>query len=750
MEKFMQCECCGAELQPPVDGVTVECEYCGRKIVWKEPKSESLILALNRANNFRRANRFSDAIMEYRLITERNPQDAEAWWGLTVSTYGIEYVKDPRGGYVPTCHRTVREEIFTNGDYKKAITNAAESQRAEYENEAKEIDRLQKEILRLVDEGEDYDVFVSFKSKDLQGRMTKDASVARNIYDELTNRGIKTFFSDVTLSNKLFTDYEPIIYRALTSCKYFILVATSEKNLNSEWVKNEWSRFEERMEKEKLSGVACAVFEGGEVKELPPFLRAQGVDLRQYPAGGYEKVIADNIERKLGKKKKSKEEEEILRQIEEQKKAQRELEERLKGIQKTGVGDSVPAANMGMSVESLLVRARQEAEVGNWDKARDYYTKAIDSAPRNAEAWFGLACVDFHLIDGNGLFDALELKNTAEFLKNKNLAKTLEYATGDLKDRYQSLYAELEKKLSDELESEIVCAENELKAKDMNGARGWYLKISEYPQTRSRATLGLFLISCNASSLDEIANKFDLQTLRMLAGSKEYRAAVSSADEKTSAMFEAFRTKVLQKTKEKTDALEISVVSQSAQHLLDNFYAAKEEWKTHRKKTKNLRIGIWFLGFIIVWAVFFTGMYFAFHADVYIVVPIMIGSMVVAAIANAILYPLVFYSIFIRKLDRKEREKIMVDFGVDVKAMGYFSTGYTDSQTKEYKKSRSETEEERLKRNAYSEGQTTVLITQNLSAYQSAEKILNGEIVGLQLSDQNFLLDSGKLASSHL
>lgn len=317
MSNFMKCECCGGEMQLLEGGVTAECEYCGRRAVWKEPKGEALVMEMNRANTYRRANKFSDAIMSYRLITEKNPKDAEAWWGLVLSTYGIEYVQDPRGGFVPTCHRTVREGIFENADYKRAYQYASEEQRAYYEEDAGEIDRLQKEILRLADAGEDFDVFISFKSKDRAGHMTRDAKIARIVYDELTKRGIKTFFSDVTLQGKMFSDYEPIIYRALMSSQYFILVGTSDDYIHSEWVTNEWSRFEERMEREKLSGVACAVFDGGEVKDLPEFLRAQGADLRNYPAGGYEIHVADAVEAKMGRKKRNKDEEEILRRIEE-------------------------------------------------------------------------------------------------------------------------------------------------------------------------------------------------------------------------------------------------------------------------------------------------------------------------------------------------------------------------------------------------------------------------------------------------
>ncbi len=382
----LTCACCGAPMRL-VDPLHARCPYCGNEVIYREPKSDALTQALNRANEMRAQSRFADAILEYKLILKENPDDAEALWGLLLSEYGIEYVKDPRTGrYIPTCHRLSKTNILENKTYLRALENASETQRAEYSARAIQLDVLHKNILKRTQEAEDFDIFISFKSTDSNGQPTQDAQIARNIYDELTKRGFKVFFSDVTLSNMLFSDYEPIIFRALYSCKFFILVATQEEYIRAPWVKNEWSRFEERMQAERLSGVSCAVFDGGHVCDLPMFLRAQGVDLRRHSAGGYEVGIADAIERKLGKSTKSREEEAILRQIEEQKKAQKNLEDKLKNIQQM----NVPVAGNGPTENSLLKRARQELVARNFEGAQEYYIRVLDLSPENGEAWWGL------------------------------------------------------------------------------------------------------------------------------------------------------------------------------------------------------------------------------------------------------------------------------------------------------------------------------------------------------------------------
>lgn len=294
------CDTCGGPLRYSQDGLEATCPYCGNRYNFRGGKSEALSLALSRANSYRLNCDFDEAIREYTLITERNPDDAEAWWGLALSKYGIEYVPDPRTGMrVPTCHRTVKESILCDESYLNAIKYAAPAQAESYRLKAEQIERLQSGIKSRLAQEESFDVFLCFRSADKNGAPTKERTVARRIYDELTRRGINTFFSEESLKGRLGEDYEPIIYKALYSCRFFILIATSVENVNTAWVKNEWSRFRDRVYEERLSSACCAVFENITPADLPSFLRGQGVNLAKYPAGGYEIEIADALERRF-------------------------------------------------------------------------------------------------------------------------------------------------------------------------------------------------------------------------------------------------------------------------------------------------------------------------------------------------------------------------------------------------------------------------------------------------------------------
>ena len=178
----MICETCGGELNLAADKLSGKCPYCRNTYYFKEEKSESLILALNRARGHRLASDFHEAKKEYKLVLDKAPKDAEAHFGMLLATYGIEFVEDKRTGrYVPTCHRFVNKDIFKNENYLAAIENASEAQRGSYIATAEKIAKLQSGIKAKLDSEEPYDVFISYKAKDGDGIATEDSVIARNI-----------------------------------------------------------------------------------------------------------------------------------------------------------------------------------------------------------------------------------------------------------------------------------------------------------------------------------------------------------------------------------------------------------------------------------------------------------------------------------------------------------------------------------------------------------------------------------------
>ena len=413
MEKFaLNCETCGGPLQYAPDGLSAVCPYCGNTYNFRGAKTEALTLALNRANAMRIACDFDGAIREYRLITERNPHDSEALWGLALSTYGIEYVRDPRSGLrVPTCRRTVKTSILQDENYISAVKYAAPAQAEQYRQRAEAIERLQSAIKRRLAEEADFDVFLSFRSSDDEGRPTRERVVARRIYDELTRRGIKTFMSEVTLKGRLGEDYEPIIYKALYSCKFFILIACSAQNINSPWVKNEWSRFRDREEEEHLEGACCAVFENISPSDLPAFLRSrQGVNLAKYPAGGYEIELADGLQARFAAHSFVKEE---------------------------SAATSFSARRAASAVPALA-RAWQDLTDELYESAYTKFMRVLDEQPENGEAWWGCFLAQHNAYSAGLAAQNITYEGAAS-LKNDRFLKNAErYGDGEIRGKVAS------------------------------------------------------------------------------------------------------------------------------------------------------------------------------------------------------------------------------------------------------------------------------------------------------------------------
>lgn len=222
-----KCKICGGTLNVTEGSTTAVCEYCGNTQTVSKSRDEVIQNLLNRANHLRSICEFDKAQRTYEKVLEYDENDAEAHFGLLLSKYGIEYVKDPATGkYIPTCHRVQYESILTDGDYIAAIENADLSQQPVYTAQVVEISRIQKDILGVVKNEKPFDVFICYKETDANGKRTIDSVIANDIYYELTEAGFKVFFAAITLENKLGQEYEPYIFAALHSAKVMLVVGT--------------------------------------------------------------------------------------------------------------------------------------------------------------------------------------------------------------------------------------------------------------------------------------------------------------------------------------------------------------------------------------------------------------------------------------------------------------------------------------------------------------------------------------------
>ncbi|MBQ4562759.1 MAG: TIR domain-containing protein [Clostridia bacterium] len=355
-----KCKMCGGTLDVSEGISVIECDFCTTKQTVPTSKDENLQGLFNRANVLRAKSEFDKAEQIYEKILQADETQAEAYWGLILCKYGIEYVEDPKTfNRVPTCHRTSFDSIVADDDYNSALRYADGVQRGIYEAEAKEIDRLQKEILTLSQKEEPYDVFICYKETDATGRRTQDSAIANDIYHQLTQEGFKVFYAAITLEDKLGSAYEPCIFAALNSAKVMLAVGTKPEFFDAVWVKNEWSRFLKMMKNDR-NKILIPCYKDMDAYELPEeFAHLQAQDMGKI---GFINDIVRGIKKIIpGDEPKATYEKET-----------------------TVISDGVSA-----NVTALLDRGFMALEDGEWDKADGFFEQVLNFNSRLASAYLG-------------------------------------------------------------------------------------------------------------------------------------------------------------------------------------------------------------------------------------------------------------------------------------------------------------------------------------------------------------------------
>ena len=327
MAYYLKCKMCGGDIEIQEGAAIGKCKYCGSQMTLPKIDSDKKAGLFNNANEYRQNNEFDKAYDAYKAITEEEPEEAEAYWGMILSEYGIEYVEDPKtGSRIPTCHRVHNQFIQNSSNYKLAIKYAGAERRMMYEEEAEKLDDLQKDILSVSSRELPYDVFISYKETNEEtGERTESSVLAQDIYNELTRAGIRTFFSRITLEEHLGENYEPYIYAALQSAKVMLVVTTDRQELNSVWVKNEWMRYLHFMDEDKSKSI-IPVYKNISPYELPTLLSAyQASDMSKL---GAIQDLVHGIERILGQKQMTEKDKLLNKVIEDQKQKMEEEKER--------------------------------------------------------------------------------------------------------------------------------------------------------------------------------------------------------------------------------------------------------------------------------------------------------------------------------------------------------------------------------------------------------------------------------------
>lgn len=355
----LKCKMCGGSLEVHEGTTVLECEYCGSTQTLPSVTDENIQVLFNRANVLRMKSEFDKAADTYEKILQIKDDEAEAYWGLILCKYGVEYVEDPTTfKRVPTCHRTSYDVVSADEDYKNALKYADVFQRSIYESEASAIDEIQKGIIALAQKADPYDVFICYKETDEFGKRTQDSVIANDIYHQLTTEGYKVFYAAITLEDKLGSEYEPYIFSALNTAKVMLVIGTKPEFFNAVWVKNEWSRFLKIMRKDR-SKLLIPCYRDMDPYELPEeFAHLQAQDMSKI---GFINDIVRGIKKVIVKEDKQTNVKEVIIQ--------------------QGIGNT--------TVDAQIQRGNIALEDHDWEKADGFFEEALNLNPKCAQAYIG-------------------------------------------------------------------------------------------------------------------------------------------------------------------------------------------------------------------------------------------------------------------------------------------------------------------------------------------------------------------------
>ena len=385
----IKCKMCGGDLQV-IEGATVcECEYCGSRQTVPTADNEKKMTLFTRASRLLRNCEFDKASAVFEAIVADFPEEAEAYWGLVLCKYGIEYVDDPATGKkIPTCHRSSFDSVLDDSNFEQACEYTDAVARRVYRDEARAIEELRKNIIEVSGKEEPYDVFISYKETDENGDRTLDSVIAQDIYRELTDEGYRVFFSRISLESKLGTEYEPYIFAALNSAKVMIVVGTDYENFDAVWVKNEWSRFLKLI----VSGqkkTLIPVFKNMDAYDMPKeFAKLSAQDMGKV---GAMQDLVRGVEKLVGKKE--------------------QPSTKIPTIEDSGL------SALNAQTASMVKRGYMMLGDGDYKKADEFFERALNNDAECGQAYWGKALADAQVPNAEkygSIFLFSRLQNNAE------------------------------------------------------------------------------------------------------------------------------------------------------------------------------------------------------------------------------------------------------------------------------------------------------------------------------------------------
>lgn len=422
----LKCKICGGTLEP-LSGGDLKCDSCGAvvsKAALEKKRQDGRFESAGAAKELLESGAFGSAYLIYENLLTQDPKDAEARWGLVLCRYGVLYQLDElTGEMLPTVNRMRYDSILQDPDYLATLEYAPESKRDFYIWSAHRIADIQKRYLAIAEAEAPYDVFISFKAENADGTRSRDSVIGQEIYNQLTEHGLRVFYSRITLEDKGGEEFEPYIFSALHTAKVLLLIGTRKEHILAPWVVNEWQRYLISMQ-EMPDKNLLPVYEGLELSEFP-----EEIPTRE--AIDYSKQGA------------------LL-----------ELTQGVLSI--TGKGVLVEAQDTRASLAKLTNGLRQAVESGDFSHARELANAVLDLDAENSDAYYYLLLAYYEVRKATALSDIDE-----PWPENRNYLRALKYADPARKQLLEALRQRREMRLEEERKNRLQKAEEDRREQEL-------------------------------------------------------------------------------------------------------------------------------------------------------------------------------------------------------------------------------------------------------------------------------------------
>ena len=163
----INCKVCGNPLDVEKDNTICVCGSCKRHQLVPATKDKARVDLLNSANEQRILCNFDEAINLYKTAIESYPNEADAYFGMALSKYGISFKYNSRlQTYTPIINRLSYTSFLRDEDYNDALRNSNFEACKLISSIGNAIQAVQDAMLKQVKNDRPYDVMICYADKD--------------------------------------------------------------------------------------------------------------------------------------------------------------------------------------------------------------------------------------------------------------------------------------------------------------------------------------------------------------------------------------------------------------------------------------------------------------------------------------------------------------------------------------------------------------------------------------------------------